>query len=60
MELIFKTLNPRAVICDARMSETVKSLGYEGGLYEYAEASAHEVNDAFVSFPAFEVSFAME
>ncbi len=45
MELIFKTLNPRAVICDDRMSETVKSLGYEGGLYSYDEASAYDVNE---------------
>lgn len=45
MELIFRTLHPRAVLCDARMRAAVEKLGYEGGLYDYDEAAAHEVDE---------------
>lgn len=46
MELIFRTLQPRAVLCDARMRPAVEKLGYDGGLYDYDEAAAHALDEA--------------
>lgn len=40
VELIFQTLNPRAVLCDEKTRGAVEKLGYSGGLYSYEEASA--------------------
>ena len=40
VELIFKTLNPRAVLCDEKTRKAAEDLGYTGGLYGYEEAAA--------------------
>ena len=40
VELIFKTLNPRAVLCDEKTRKAAEDLGYAGGLYGYEEAAA--------------------
>lgn len=45
VELIFRTLNPRAVLCDGKTRAMVEAMGYEGGLYDYDEAAAHEVDE---------------
>ncbi len=40
VELIFRTLNPRAVLCDAKTRKAAEDLGCTGGLYNYEEAAA--------------------
>ena len=49
VELIFKTLNPRAVLCDDKTRLTVEKMGYEGGLYNFETAAACEPDDAVLS-----------
>lgn len=49
VELIFQTLNPRAVLCDARTRLTVEKMGYEGGLYEFEAAAACEPDATVLS-----------
>ncbi len=40
VELIFQTLNPRAVLCDSKTRALAEELGCTGGLYDYEEAAA--------------------
>ncbi len=42
VELIFQTLNPRAVLCDEKTRKAVEDLGYTGGLYDYETAASWE------------------
>lgn len=49
VELIFKTLKPRAVLCDGKTRSLVEKLGYEGGLYEFGEAAACVPDDAVLA-----------
>ena len=42
VELIFQTLNPRAVLCDGKTRPAVERMGYAGSLYDYEEAAAFQ------------------
>ena len=41
VELIFKTLNPRAVLCDAKTRLTVEKMGYEGASMAHVSGLGH-------------------
>jgi len=38
VELIFQTLNPRAVVCDASAAAVLEKINYQGKIYQYDEA----------------------
>ena len=45
IELIFKTLEPGALICDDTTEEIAKELAYEGKIYRYDQMHSQEVNE---------------
>lgn len=49
VELIFKSLQPRAVLCDEKGRKAVEKLVYTGAVYSYEEASACEPEDALLA-----------
>ena len=40
VELIFRTLNPRAVLCDGKTRPLAEKLGSDAAIYDYDQASA--------------------
>ncbi len=46
IELIFKTLNPQAIICDDVTKEMVAKFNYTGKMYLYNEIITSEIHDA--------------
>ncbi len=46
IDLILRTLNPVAMICDEDTSELVKEFAYRGKTYIYSEICSHPVNEA--------------
>ena len=48
VELIFQTLNPRAVLCDGKTRPAVERMGYAGSLYDYEEAAAFQPDQALL------------
>ncbi len=45
IELIFKSLNPRAVICDADSVKSIDGLDFSGELFQYEEIYETEIDD---------------
>ena len=48
VELIFRTLKPRAVLCGEKTRKAAEDLGYTGGLYGYEEAAACQPDQALL------------
>ena len=48
-ELIFQSLQPRAVICDAKTRTVIEKIGYDGALYLYDDIAAHPHDDAAIN-----------
>jgi len=46
IELIFQSLNPRAVICDDTTIESVRNFRFDGSVYRYCDIIRHPVNEA--------------
>jgi D-alanine--poly(phosphoribitol) ligase subunit 1 len=46
IELIFQSLNPRAVICDDTTIESVKNFKFDGAVYRYGDIISFPVNEA--------------
>lgn len=49
IELIFKDLNPSAVICDRETHSSLESYGYTGNVYLYEEMVNHEADETVLS-----------
>ena len=49
IELIFKNLSPKAVICDGASAEELKSYDYSGKIFLYDEMVQTEINDAVLT-----------
>lgn len=50
IELIFKDLNPRAVICDAKTKDSLESYGYAGNVYLYEEMIHSEIDEPALNY----------
>ncbi|MBE5939277.1 MAG: amino acid adenylation domain-containing protein [Lachnospiraceae bacterium] len=50
IELIFKSLNPKAVICDEKTKEIIKEFNYENSVYLYDDIIKTDIDEEVITY----------